>query len=734
MAAPRARYAGLDFKTINDDLLARLQVEYADLFNDFAVSSLAIMLLDLIAYGLDGLSFYLDRRALEQYLETATTRRGVARLTRQLGYKMRSAVASAVDASLSVPTAYGFAIPLRRGFQFQGPNGLIFELARDVTFSAGETGPAGVAKLIPLYQGQTFNESFVSDGTANQVFELRRVRDGKYAVQGTVSVVIDGGAWAESSMLAFASSNQFEVGYNDDPPTVRFGDGIAGNIPPAGATIGVTYVATSGKAGQIARQTITAEVSPLVVVGTTIRLAVSNAAGSDGGDDPESLDEARVNAPASWNARHVAITQPDYEAVAGAFADPLAGRVAVAQALVSRSADDDLALRSDLKTIRDQVSAPVAPTDAAVTGLRSRLANVTTELNAIQASLTALAGHTSTANAAVTAMLVAGRQAQNAAATLSTSATSIGSNAASVKAILSTFTVVGAMVAEQIRQTTLNSLNAMLDGVTASAAIVTTEAGNVTTAAAAVTTQGGNAAAELLDAGLDLVTAGTDLFDLAASRTALVAIVGTDGVTPTGGYADLDAIEAVVVDDATSTQTVIDAACNAIFAHVDKILADDCQANLVTVPILSKDAGGFYVAPSNSLIQALQAHLDGCKEVTQTVVVTSGANYLLPAVLTVRVGVLANYSLTVIQTAVQAAIDGILRGRKFGAPLYVFDFRTLSLIEGVVFANVVIDGYLSGASILTDRNDVSGNLIALRRDLLTKGTVNITTEFARPLA
>lgn len=732
--ATRARYSGFDFKTINDDLLAKLQVEYADIFNDFAVSSLAIMLLDLIAYGLDGLSFYLDRRALEQYLETATTRRGVARLTRQLGYKMRSAVASAVDGTLSVPTAYGFAIPLRRGFQFQGPNGLIFELARDVTFAAGETGPSGVAKLVPLYQGQTFNESFVSDGTANQVFDLRRVRDGKYAVQGTVGVVVDGGPWSESPMLRFETSNQFEVGYNDDPPTVRFGDGIAGNIPPAGATVSVTYVATSGKAGQITKRTITAEVSPLVVVGTTIQLSITNAAGSDGGDDPESLDEARVNAPASWNARHVAVTQPDYEAVAGSFADPLAGRVAVAQALVSRSADDDLALRSYLKTIRDQVGSPVVPTTAAVASLRSRLANITAELDAIQASLTSLAGHTSTTNAAVAAMLTAGRQAQGAAAQLSAVASAIGSNAAAVKAILSTFSVVGAMTTEQIRQTTLNSLNAMLDGVTASASVVTTEAGVVTTAAAAVSTQGTTASGELTDAGTDLTTPGTDLFDLAASRSALVAIVGVDGTTPTAAYNDLRSIEAVVVDDATSAQTTIETACAAIFAHVDKILADDCQANLVTVPILSKDAGGFYVAPSNSLIQALQAHLDECKEVSQTVVVTSGSDYLLPAALTVRVGVLANYSLTVIQTAVQAAIDGILRGRKFGAALYVFDFRGLSSIEGVVFANVTINGYQSGAAVLTDRNDVSGNLIALRRDLLTKGTVNITTEFARPLA
>ena len=91
-ALVRAKYAGLDFDTHVDDLLARLQVKFAADFNDFAVSSLAIVILDAISYGLDTLSFYLDRRATDAFLATARTRRSVSRLCRQLGYKMGAAI------------------------------------------------------------------------------------------------------------------------------------------------------------------------------------------------------------------------------------------------------------------------------------------------------------------------------------------------------------------------------------------------------------------------------------------------------------------------------------------------------------------------------------------------------------------------------------------------------------------------------------------------------------------
>jgi tetrahydromethanopterin S-methyltransferase subunit H len=195
--------------------------------------------------------------------------------------------------------------------------------------------------------------------------------------------------------------------------------------------------------------------------------------------------------------------------------------------------------------------------------------------------------------------------------------------------------------------------------------------------------------------------------------------------------------ELVIIDTANSTILAADTnvvnevgiATQGIYDHVDALLSNDCKANLITVPILTRSAAGFYTAPSTGLIDSLQTFLDARKEVTQTVSVTSGAIFLVPAVISVRVGVLRTYSEAVVETAVNTAIDGILRDRAFGEDLYESDVETAVLgVDGVVFTNVTIAGYLNGGVTDTGKLDSSGNLVVASSEVVTKGTTTITTE------
>lgn len=722
-------YTGLDFLTVSDDLLARLQVQFAESFNDFAVSSLAIVLIDLEAYGLDGLAFYLDKRAAETFLATARTRKAVSRICRQLGYKMRSAVSSSVDLAVAVPDVVAAGAVIPKGFLLKGPGDLRFEVARAVSYAANETGGA-VTKSVPAFEGQTFTETFVSDGSANQTFELRRLQAGQYVVRGTVIVRVNGALWEESDLLTFDRTDQYEVGYNDDPPALHFGDAIAGNIPLTGATISVVYVGCSGKAGRVAHDTITEPVSPLTVNFTTVALTITNPSGSVGGDDPESLDEARQNAPNTWKARGVAIVRSDYEGLASSFADPRAGRVAVAQAFSTRGADQDLSLLADLRAIRAQVQAPIPPTTAALADLRSRLDAIRADLAALDASLTAVTGSTTTMDTALGGVQVTARQIETGASVLGTTAGSIASSAAVVKSTLATFTVVGAMAVENIRQATLNALNAQADGITAATNTVSTTAGNILGQVGSQISTLTTARANLRTLGLDRITTGTQLRAIELGRQDMVLQVGLP--TPaTEAYAQLAAIETAVIDSADSAYAVVDEACTSVFDHVDRILASDCKANLVTVPILARDAGGFYVAPSRSLIAALQGFLEDRCETTQTVQVVDGSGALVLAVLQIRVGVKEGYSLSLLQTAVQTLAEGVLRNRRFGQSLYVSDLDGIKQIEGVGFVNITILGYLSGDTLLVDKLDASGNLLVSRAFLITRGQINVAVEAQR---
>lgn len=698
----RARYAGLDFDTHYDDLLARLQVKYAADFNDFAISSLGIMLLDLTAYGLDTLSFYLDRRATDQYLSTARTRKSVARTSRQLGYKMGGAVASSVDILVKVTEVFAFNVPVPARFQFDGPDGLIFEAAEEVVFTPSEQGAASAGKYIPSYEGETITESFVSDGTPAQVFELRRVPSDKFVVQGTVEVRVDGSTWDVVDLLGYGQTDQFEVGFNDEPSTVRFGDGIAGNIPTSGASIDVTYVASRGKAGQVSSGSIHKETTSLVVAFTEIPLLINNPEGSSGGDDRETLASAKAFAPQVWKSAGKAVTGEDYSGLAGSYADPLFGRVAVAKAISSRSAGGDLTVQNYLTDILNGVTALNA-------ALTTATGSITTALDAADTALVSLAS---------TGVSIASETA-----TIETECISARSSARSIKNRVGEITVdandIVGYVTSGLADGTLAGKDGYFNLINAEVTNIDGAAAVIQTAADSLVDDMGDALTAVEAIGTDIVTADTLLKTMSDD----VAILVTSGLTIRSEVDDIDTENADLV-------ALVSTSLEEINAHLDRVLASDCKANLVTIPILTRDAGGFYTAPSIGLIDSLQNYLDARKEVTQTISVTSGENFLIPAVIRARIGVFSGYSEAAVKTTVEAAIEGVLRDRQFGVDLYESDLDDVILeVEGVAFVNARIDGHVgTGGSTSVSNLDSDGNLIVDDSEVITRGSISVATE------
>lgn len=709
----RAKFSSLDFDTVLDDLLARAQAKFSSDFNDFALSQLGIVLLDLVAYALDNLSFYLDRRATDTFLATVRTRKSFARLARPLGYKIGAAVAASVDLRIALTQTYAFDVPINQGFQFRGPNGLIFEAARLTTFLAG-SGPSDF-QIVPVFEGQTITESFVSDGSANQLFALRRVPDGKFVVLGTVRVIVNGVPFEESEFLTYNATDQFEVGYAEDPPAIHFGDGSAGNIPATGASIDVTYVASSGEAGKVSSAEITAVVAPLVVAFTTIPLTITNPEASIGGDGIEDLERVRAFAGRVFKARQVGITEGDYQALAGSYADPLFGRVAVAKALAPRSAAGDLALQNYLLAITDAVSDFLPAVTAATDDATTRLATMATLLTSLGSSLSDIAAAVTDADGDVSSAITNARTVKNKALEIATDATDIANSVTAGKA------AVDAIATDDINPSRLstankNTIKGFFDLIGAEATNQGLSAATIQSTVDTEVSTLGDVRDTLESIGLTTATgllleADTTRASLETERVALVA--------------DLDAIDEAITDQSSA----VSAAVASINSHVDGILSADCQANLVVVPILGRNKAGFYAAPSVSLIQSLQAFLDARKEVTHTVEVTSGASFLVPAVLTVRLGVRSGFSESLTRVSVEAVIDGVLRDRAFGADLYVSDLVCAAReVEGVFFVNITIDGHDDGMSVSTLKLDAEGNLIIDETEVITKGTVTVTTE------
>jgi len=88
-AFQQADFKSYDFETLRRTMVAYLQENYPDDFNDFVESSEYVALIDLIAYIAQALSFRVDLNARENFLETAERRNSVLRLARLINYNAR---------------------------------------------------------------------------------------------------------------------------------------------------------------------------------------------------------------------------------------------------------------------------------------------------------------------------------------------------------------------------------------------------------------------------------------------------------------------------------------------------------------------------------------------------------------------------------------------------------------------------------------------------------------------
>lgn len=150
-----------------------------------------------------------------------------------------------------------------------------------------------------------------STGLANQYFSLAQTG----YEEGSLVVEVDEGAgfveWGLTTEILNESSGEkkywIEIDEND-VITVFFGDNVHGKIPLIGTSnIRATYRTCSGADGNVGYETITQVVTSLPSSSYCI-----NYTAFEGGDDRESIEDARVNAPANLTTNERAVTVDDY--------------------------------------------------------------------------------------------------------------------------------------------------------------------------------------------------------------------------------------------------------------------------------------------------------------------------------------------------------------------------------------------------------------------------------------
>ena len=137
--------------------------------------------------------------------------------------------------------------------------------------------------------------------------------------QSTLQVQVNGAAWTEVDSLYGTTSSQqvFDVlNQSDGTADVQFGDGSEGALLPTGQNnLIANYRIGLGSAGNIAANTLTTLIDrPLGVS------AVTNPGPATGGQDPQSIEDIRTNAPLSVLTLGRAVSVSDYENYAASFA------------------------------------------------------------------------------------------------------------------------------------------------------------------------------------------------------------------------------------------------------------------------------------------------------------------------------------------------------------------------------------------------------------------------------
>lgn len=303
------------------DKLQELMPEYTDLSSTDA----GVVLLELFAGSLDVTNYYLDVASNEAFLPTSLERGNVIKHCSTIAYVLSNRTPAKFKQVFEIEVNLNQDTLIPKGFKIKTPadfeeDSIIFELDRDHIIPKGKNGlekdlDGHYLYEVPITQGYTVPEDGLgsSVGTADQTFLLNF----KPAIVDSVKVYVDEGSGFEpwTKVDSFINSTKDSKHYyvtlgDDDLVTITFGNNVSGKIPEKGFNnIVATYRVGGGSLGNVGANIITEQDSPLSYIKSTTNPAVAYIPGIDN----ESIEEAKVKAPASIRTLNRCVTLEDFK-------------------------------------------------------------------------------------------------------------------------------------------------------------------------------------------------------------------------------------------------------------------------------------------------------------------------------------------------------------------------------------------------------------------------------------
>lgn len=312
-------YTTRDYEGFRSDMIELLKQKLPQ-YSDFSSSDAGIVLIELLAHGLDILSYYNDKIANELFADTAVERESIVKHCRRLGYELQNSVPAQFRQVFKIiPQEYNYVIPKGFKLESKGDDTVVFELLNDLVIPKGCTGLEQDEEGNYLYsviveEGETINNDIIgsSNGQPNQEFYLSY----KPIIVDSLKVYVSdmNGTEEYTRVTNFIDSDLnsavFSVEVSDNGDTkIQFGSGTSGLIPPIYDNgISASYRVGGGEVGNIAIDNLT-EIpeKPALVVETFCIEQIQI------GREREDMEVARMKAPASIKTIWRAVCPEDYD-------------------------------------------------------------------------------------------------------------------------------------------------------------------------------------------------------------------------------------------------------------------------------------------------------------------------------------------------------------------------------------------------------------------------------------
>ena len=319
-------YTSKDYESFRNDMINGLKIRMPE-YTDHRQSDAGIVILELLAQGLDILSYYQDVQANESFLVTAENRGNALKWCRMLNYIPKAStpaeftqvfvLSSAQDTDTTIPAG----TKVKTQSTATEPS-IFFETASDLVIPAGALGDEVDEEGKYLYsvkvvQGVSVYGELLgtSTGTKDQSFTLSYTP----VILDSISVIINEGSgyekWnkVDNFVDSKSTSKDYTVQINDsDEATVTFGDGVFGKIPNVYENgIYCTYRVGGGTQGNVGAYKISILDSNVALVDRTFNPYTADVEG----EDKETLTSIKRNAPVAYRTRWGALTCDDFAGV-----------------------------------------------------------------------------------------------------------------------------------------------------------------------------------------------------------------------------------------------------------------------------------------------------------------------------------------------------------------------------------------------------------------------------------